>query len=506
MLTRFVLLAACALVAFPAHTVRAQFGNLTNYLPNDANAIALVNVEQLQQTALAKQEGWHEKLEQAFQSGMVTVPPDAKKCVFAARLDFETKQPLWQLTVLDLVDPPEISKVAARFQGTVDKVEGRDVAVLPGDTYAIAFGPRFAAVGYPADRQKVVRWIKAFDSDRLSLSPYLEESKGFAENGAPIIISLDLEGAIPPSEIRHRLDDSQFFEGKRVDLDAIVAELASIRGLSLGITIGPPGPPRYGVLKVDFGKPIKETANYARALTLMALANNGMMLDDLRDWEVSIQDKSFRLSGALSASGMRRILSVFDTPVSLRSADSLSGSAANQDDPKYKQAQVVAASQQYFRSVVSLIDDLKQSKQDRKTMGQLTVWFERYAQKIDRLPILNVDPALQDYGYFVSSAFRQGAGKVQGAAARSRVRQQDVPQQYDVYGYSEPIGVTRWGAYGWNGWQAYPNERATAHMRTQVRTQERLQGVTSANQVLQEVDNETAKIRQEMTNKYSASF
>ena len=94
-----------------------------------------------------------------------------------------------------------------------------------------------------------------------------------------------------------------------------------------------------------------------------------------------------------------------------------------------------------------------------------------------------------------------------GAAASSRVRQQQVPEQYDVYSYSRPVGVTRWGgAYGWYGWGTTPNVRREQQMRTQVRTQERLKGNLSANEIMRQIENATADIRRAMTQKYNVEF
>jgi hypothetical protein len=42
--------------------------------------------------------------------------------------------------------------------------------------------------------------------------------------------------------------------------------------------------------------------------------------------------------------------------------------------------------------------------------------------------------------------------------------------------------------------------------RAQIRTQERIKGNASANQIMQQLDSEMAKMRVEMTNRYGVEF
>lgn len=56
------------------------------------------------------------------------------------------------------------------------------------------------------------------------------------------------------------------------------------------------------------------------------------------------------------------------------------------------------------------------------TWGQVGGWFERYARKIDNLPILNVDPEMLDYGVFVADSLRQSETVMKGIGAKSGMR------------------------------------------------------------------------------------
>ncbi|MCH7729083.1 MAG: hypothetical protein IH991_21765, partial [Planctomycetes bacterium] len=483
-----------------ANVAHAQFHDLTKRIPDGANTIILIDVDKLLNSPIGKKEGWRDQHLKAFEAGVAAVPPSATKFVKAAKLDFSTMDAEWEVSLLDLKYDPSIPKVALRYQGTIDNISGREVAVLPGDMYVVKFGPRFAAVGAPAKRQDVARWINRIYSNSLrGLSPYLAEAQKFAEASSPITMAIDLTHTFSPALVKERLQNSDALKGKDIDLDKLSEALSSIRGVSLGIAVREN---RVGAIKVDFAKDVSILGDLAKPILLEALGNNGAMIEEFKDWDVRVTGKRIQITGTLYQSGMRRILSLLDPPPSLRQA----ASQTSPNDPQAKQKLVVFASQTYYKSIVSLLGDLRADKAGRKTMGQISVWFGKYARRIDRLSMVNVDPDVLDYGKFVSESLRTGQAEVTGAAARSRVRQQQVPEQYDVQTYSVPIGVNWRGSYGWNGWTATPNRTRTGQLKAKVRSQERIRGSMSANLILQHIDNATSDIRRYMTQKYNVDF
>ena len=58
------------------------------------------------------------------------------------------------------------------------------------------------------------------------------------------------------------------------------------------------------------------------------------------------------------------------------------------------------------------MDDLE--KETKTSFGN-TYWFDRYSQKIDRLPILHVDPELLDFGEKTAQTLRVMSGSRKGA-------------------------------------------------------------------------------------------
>ncbi|MEM8947484.1 MAG: hypothetical protein AAGD11_20080 [Planctomycetota bacterium] len=481
----------------------ARFGDLTSRVPNDANTLVMVDVEKLTDTALARKEGWATEHEEAFRAGLLAIPPDATRFVAAAKTDFATLDPKWSMALMNMTQTPSFPEVATRYSGSVDKVEGKDLVLLPGDLFAMKFSEKVLVAGSPAVRQDVSRYIKQVYGNRTgNLSEYLEEAEEFAEKSSPIIMAMDLSGAMSVAEIQRGLAKFSATHNFEFDADQAAEVLASIRGVSLGIRVDDK---RIGAVKVDFEKNIEPIKEIAKPLMLAALANHGATIDEFYDWKVTSKDKSIQLIGVLEKSGMRRIMSLLDPPPSLRYAEQ------DPESPKSKEQLQLEATKLYFKSVESLLDDLKADKKRRKNMAQLSVWFRKYADRIDGLPMLNVDPEMLDYGLYVSTTLRGGANTVTEAGQRKMVRQQEVPEQYSVSTWSRPVGVTNnwWGgsqAYSWNGWSAKNEMRTKMNMQAKIRMQENFAGGYSAEQTLQEVAEATARIRRHMVEKYSADF
>jgi hypothetical protein len=150
------------------------------------------------------------------------------------------------------------------------------------------------------------------------------------------------------------------------------------------------------------------------------------------------------------------------------------------------------ASQQYFKSVADLVDDLREkpSTGQTKSIHQYGTWFSRYADKIDKLPILNVDPVLLDYGLYVSTSFRNASETIRSAGGRTQVRQLQNPNHYVAYG--------RWGTNGAYG--GYVQDvKAVQSDRTRILTEERISSATDARGIMQDILAPTQEVCQQMS-------
>ena len=309
-------LAAALVVVASATRCSAQFAELSARVPDGANTIFVIDVDQIMRSPLATNQGWSTKQEAMYEAGFLMLLPEASQMLAATKLDFETMRPEWEVFLMNLNREPSMSKLAERYNGIVDKVGRNAVVVLPGESYFAQLGPRMIGFGEPASRQDVARWMRRIDAGSLSgLSPYLQMAKQFAQQNAHLIMAIDLEDVLSVEEVKARLATFESLEGKGIDLDKASQALASIRGVTLGLTVTDR---RNGALRVDFNEDISVIRDVAKPLLLEALGNHGMMINEFRDWNVQVSEKEVRLTGILEDGGTRRLLSFLDTPPSLQ--------------------------------------------------------------------------------------------------------------------------------------------------------------------------------------------
>ncbi len=494
------------------NSAHAQFENLVLHLPNGANTLLLLNAEEMLSSPLAAKEGWRKKEENAFASGITLLSPQVNQLAMAARIDFETNRANWRAAVMNVSSEPSMPEVAAEHGGTVDQIEHRDAAILPNDTVVVEFGKNLAGVLTPGNRQQVGEWIRDVysSSSRKPLSGYLQEAETFADRGAPIIMAIDLQNVVSQKVIRDRLNSSPTLQGKDVDLDKLSTVLASIRGVTLGITIGDQV---FGKVKVDFGEDISIMKDFAKPLLLEALSNHGAMINEFRDWTASVSGKQFSIEGDLLQSGRQRILSLLDAPPALQAPPKQTPASGEQD----QNSLVALTSQQYFNSIKQFLDDLhgKGQSHDFTTPGEIAVWYERYASKIDSLRILNVDRDLVEFGSYVANQLRQGQTAMQGVGERSALRVSEKPNA-TAYNYAYAAGgragFNRYGGYARGGYAyAYRyNPRLSLKLegqqRSRIHMQERIRGATAAHTITQGLQEEMAHMREVLTDRYDVEF
>jgi hypothetical protein len=84
----------------------APFDDLLAKIPEAANTLVLIDVDNTLATPLAKEQGWAKRLEKAYMERPVYLPPEAKKLVLAATLSpAQDFLPLWELAVMELTEP-----------------------------------------------------------------------------------------------------------------------------------------------------------------------------------------------------------------------------------------------------------------------------------------------------------------------------------------------------------------------------------------------------------------
>lgn len=449
------------------------FDSLARRIPGTANALVVFDVEKTLAAPLAQQQGWTGKLETANVERPVVLPPEAKKLVLAAALkpseDFATA---WEVAVMELSEPVAVRSIARSESGFVDEINGMAVAVIPRDAAFLEVSDNVLAMVRPAERQFLSRWgAFAAGNQQAELSDYLQSALRLVNDRVQIMLAIDLTDVLSPRDIDAKLAE------KKADAKVIAPIIAKLRGAALRIAVGAEC---QGQLQIDFDADVAPLADVAKPLVVQALDNLGFPTDEVSKWEVSLADRSIRMRGVLSTNGQRRVMSIMELPaVDFKATEAPDGAPKTPDASEVRERSLA-----YFKSTQTLVDDLRKGLKDTKATS---AWMERYARRIDELPVLNVDELLVDYGDKLAETLRIMALSKRQAGISYGVRASTGGSYYDGYDY------------GYNAYDA-------AADRSQARKEEMSVAADARVEGWKLIDDATADIRRTLTKKHGVEF
>jgi hypothetical protein len=462
----------------------AQFERLLDRVPNDANTLIIADVDKLYSAPLAVREKWREKLVDDFTQGRIFVPPHAQRLVLAGRMEVEGLDYTWQLALMDVQKTVSVESIARKEKGYTDSVAGQTVAWSPRGGYIVKLGTNSAGVMFPANRQYLSSWLRGRNGQ---LSPYLRQvAQRRDKSPAQMIMAMDLEDAVSPEWVRNRMKQYKSLSGTDLQAEALASLMASIKGVTLELTVGSDA---QGVVTIEFGRDATMLASVAKPAFLELLSRQGAYIDEFEQWKGAVQGTTFSMRGTLGKSGLLRLSSVVELP-------SLPLDDSGRDQPKVDAGDPkLYASQAHYKSVQGLLADVRQRKGiEVKSLSHLAMWMDQYARKIDRLPVLSVDQDMQDYSAEIASLLRKMSAGYKGSGIRSGARE---AQYHSGVSYTSTYG---YATYTVNGSRWIQGERR------RVRAEETARASLSAVEIWQTIDQRSAEIRQEMTNRYNVEF
>ena len=481
-----------------------SFAQLVDRIPRSANAVVILNMERVLASPMGVREGWKENLAKAFESGLIRVPPRATRFVLASQMDFQFMEPILEAVVMEAGETISVEEIAVKHKGTLDKIFDVEAVALPRDVYVVRFAPRTFGALAPANRQAVWRWLYDLRSKK-PLSPYLQQAAVYSDDaGTEIIMAVDLEGVVGVQQAQNYLNAAELPSEAKKDIASVARLLSSVRGVRLGIRLSAEP---FGKLAVDFHNDVSISPELAKTLFLHILAGAGMSLTNLESWQPAVSGKEASLQGTLSRDGLRRVLSLVESPSAHELEGKPAAEAPSPDDPKEIMA---VKSLEHFRSTVTLLEDIKKDmKGNLANLSSMSLWFDKYAKKIERLPILNVDEDLLEYSTYAARQLRNASLAVRGMGIRSAVRQSDITSGDGAgYAYAGGYRYGRYGAYG--GGVAVHSPRAEARAigseRRKVRYQERGAMAGNVQMVRDEIIQATNDVRRLMTQRYEVEF
>ncbi len=491
------LLALVCLV--PGPTIRAQnsglkFEDLLKRVPQGANLILLVDVDGLLNSPLGQREDWRSKAASRT-SQSLWLSPDDTKAVVSANFDLFTFQENWKVGLVEVREAlPDLETLAAREGGFVESVQNTKATWTPRGFYLFSLPPNTVGFAAPAERQKLGNWLRQVVIQPRKAPPaFADQAVYRAEKGSQIVVAIDLNGAVAPQLAEPWLNTIKGVASAKLDPKLLAARLASAKSAFLQIDVTQN---ITGTLRVDFDLPVDYATIVMKDILLTLLDNYGTSLPELDTWTPQVDGKTVELSGRLSAESVAKILSLGRPPELTPRYESLGNTPpprADQPTPAApappEKADIVKASQQYFRSVTDLLDGLKSQKFTNYSSAK--TWYDRYAKQMEELPILGVDKDLLDWGSKVARTLREMSMGITGSVAGRKYELAGQPNGYGGYAY---------GGYG------YYSANSTSYDQAVLKRQGDAALGVSLTQRWQVLDTTIADMRRAMTEKYQVDF
>ena len=492
----FAVVFCCALRA-----ARADNTNLLSRIPPGANTIAIIDVDQILNSPMGIQEHWREKLKNAYAAKTLVVPPNASRLVLASLINPSTMQPAWEVSVMELKTSPSMKKIASAEGGFVDTVAEKQAVWSPINAYFVRLDTRLLGAVAPANRQFAARWARRGSSQGDNLTPYLQTATGSMDAKTSYLFAMDLEDATSPGKVRRRIEMGDFdsVADKTASAEKIAAVIASIRGVSLRVSIGDE---ITGSSVVEFGRPTAVLSDFAKPLLLEVLTSFGAAIDGLDSWKLAVDGNNLALHGKLPIEGLQQLFSIVDPPSPLSADDpddDQTDSAKSDNDPEKSKAAVVAASKQYYAAIAKIMDNVGKKIRGATSLTQGAKWVAGDARRIARLPIVNVDPDLVNWGTGVSSRLNDLAATVGIGGLQARSRAVGIQDANVSGGYSRELEI-----------RSDPNDRINQQnvkrQRAAASAEQRAETAQIATKILSDLEVSRSQIRTAMVQKYHTEF
>jgi hypothetical protein len=495
----WMLTSLICLLVVPLGRAAGPYDDLLQWIPQDANTLLLMDVKALHKSPLGKQEDWAKKHTRVH-LGMSSMSPTMTKVVVAAQLNPSTLDYTWEAGVFQLDTSIKQKDLSRLVSGSPDSVGGKSVVLSPRNAYFVQFKDWVIGMMKPANRQAVSQWVRsARPTGRVVLSPYLTEANETAGNEPrpQIVAAVDLTDVMDPQGLHNRLKKAKALEGQNIDIEEVTKLFGSLKGMKLVIRVQDT---MQAELHVDFADRPDVIKSVAKRLLLDAVESMGMAIEDLDSWAAKVDGRSIVLSGALTERGARMMLSPLLHPTTTARIENEQSDSSG----SLKQESTAAASQRYFSTVKTMLDDLQQQKV--KTYRTQAYWYHQFAEKIDELPILNVDEDLLKYGSAVSTTLRG----LSNLSTNARVAQEAISMNMGESLVSVPPSSSYYGT-GWGWGYGYGSPGYTTSVNNYGMGSNMIAasaGSESAirNKTWKNIEQATTQIRQQMTQKYQVEF
>jgi hypothetical protein len=463
------------------------YDGMLGRVPEQANVLVVVNNEALLKSSLGIQQNWDKNYKKTSLGGLFGSPPHLLRLVLAAQIDHHTLENQWEVGISELLYDVTNKSLVEATGGARDSVGGHEVTLTPQNSYLTLFNPHQVGVMRPANRQSLSRWMRTTGLvGSARISPFLQQSIDNLPKDAQAQLAIDLNDMFEAEGLRQRFKKSKALADGNVDVEAATKLFSMVKGLTLALRIDND---IKGELRVYFEESPTFLEPVAKKMLSNALTSIGASIEDIDDWDTSVDGKAIVLRGKLTQSNAQRIFSPLFAPIADVAKDSDAGG-----NP------AAAASKRYFTAVQSLIDDLKATK--ARSLSERSFWHKQFADKIDALPVLNVDGDLLKFGAAVSTTFRGLANFATNTLQQERLAASNSG------GYTVTPGASYYygNGAGWGYGGTFPAVQSNYTVARNLISQEGNNEIAVRNATWKNIEAATTDIRNRMTQKYRVDF
>jgi hypothetical protein len=474
-----------------------------SYFPAHTNTLMVMQVDDLKKSAKAKEAGWSDKDSSLWIAGTDPLPSWVKLIVRGSHSHLRQSTREWSMSVAPVPEYVGFSTMARTAGQKTQTVAGRPSYLSPKGVYVTSLTRETIGVMRPADRADLARWITQVESGTAPvISEYLQAA---TIHQGQIVVAMDLAESLDKWMLRQWLESTETLKGSTTRVVEVSDFLETLSGLTLVVNVSDQ---ISAELQIDFQSELPPIADKLHPLLLEYLTHSGAFVEDLEKAKVTLKNQSVVLSmNPLSDSGFQRLMSLILSPHPQHSGtatDSPKGDAPN-DAPVSQNGPNVKATQKYYDAIESMLGDLERSYKASRNYNATVVWHERFAQKIDHLPIEGVDPAMIQYGRDTSARLVALAASLQG-------------QPLEIGALNNSITYNVQPEYGGGGWWGAPTVTTSGPVATGYKVDSNLAkvreeqaqiviaGTKDRQQVWQIQIDERNEIRDAMYQKYEVDF
>jgi hypothetical protein len=402
---KFALLGAVSASCLAAAAAAAEERDPLQSVPGTCNAVAVVQMKKLINSPVGKKKKWWDQARRAYAEGLLSGPPWVNEIVQATTIGSAPGGGRPLTYSIYLMDQPSVMYDIAKHElSPLEKIAGHGATLSSRHVYFVQLAPGMVGALEPADRHAVSHWVRAIDDKQLvPLKPELVDA---VKTDDDVLVSLaaDLRDVLNPHHIRNWIKGTPRLRSAP-DVDGLVEVLTSLRLARLQLRVTDSIVAR---LELDFDSPLGNHVAAAQTAVGQWLDDAGARPQILREAKATVGEKSLSFEAPLDEIGLRRILSLVQSPhLPVKEADASEGHQPN-----------AVASAAYYDKVCDLLNSLLYKNRNASSYNKTALWHEQFARRITNLSTLAVDPALVRWASDVSKELLALASSLRGEHVR----------------------------------------------------------------------------------------